>query len=78
MVALIEGVAKLFPVNNAVPPEATSYHFTVPVELVAASVTEPTPHLEAGVLVSIVGELTVIVNVFEYPGDPAEHTTLNL
>jgi len=48
VVAEMPGVTKLKPVPNNVPPVDALYQsIVVPAALVAASVTEPGPHLEA-------------------------------
>ena len=53
---LIDGVVKLVPVPNAVPPVDTEYQRTVaPVLAVAPKVTVPVPHLAPGEVPVIVG-----------------------
>ena len=53
--------------KSDVPPEDAVYQFMVPAA-VAPRLTVPVPHLVPGVVVEIVGLLTVIVTTFEYPG----------
>jgi len=60
VVAVIFGVVKLAPVNIEVPPDAFAYQFIVPKSAVAESVTLPEPHLSAGVVVIIEGELFTV------------------
>lgn len=49
------GVVKFVPVANAVPPEGTLYHVTVPPEAVAVKVITPESHTLAGVVAVMVG-----------------------
>ena len=75
------GVAKGLPVPNELPPDELLYQFKVAPEVteVAAKVTGPVPHLPAGVVVDITGELTVITMTFEYPiPPPFAQVTFNL
>jgi hypothetical protein len=51
----MEGVVKLVPVPNDVPPEETSYQLIVPALAVALKVTVPVPHRELGVVPAIAG-----------------------
>lgn len=60
MVALIDGVTKLFPVTKADPPVATSNHFKVPALAVALKLTLPASHLVPGVVVRIVGIMLIV------------------
>ena len=53
------GVVKEFPVPKLVPPVATVYQLIVPELAVAPSVTVPLSHLDAGVVLVIVGIVPV-------------------
>lgn len=55
VVLLIAGVAKAVPVARMEPPTATSYQFRIPALAVAPKVTEPVPHLPAGMVEVTVG-----------------------
>ncbi len=48
----MEGVVNEVPVKSNNPPTGESYHFTVPVHPVEPSVTDPAPHLVAGIPVT--------------------------
>ena len=78
VVVLIDGVVYVPPVPKDAPPLAAAYQLmVVPELLVAPNVSEPVPHLDAGVVVRICGLFTVMVSVLEYPGAPALQVTLN-
>ena len=51
----MEGVLKLVPVPNELPPEEAANQLTVPLEGVAPNVTLPVPQLLPGVVAVIVG-----------------------
>ena len=51
----MEGVVKLVPVPNELPPVDTSYQFIVPLDADALRLTVPVSHLEPGVVPVIVG-----------------------
>ena len=58
------GVVKLFPVDNAVPPDGVANQEIVPHEAVAERFTVPVPVLAPGVVLVMVGvALTVIAAV---------------
>ena len=54
------GVTKLPPVAKAVPPVAFAYQEIVPELAVAWSVTEPLPHLDAGVVPVNIGIVFIV------------------
>ena len=55
MVVKIDGVVKLVPVPNELPPVEAAYQFIVPAEAVALRSTVPVPQFESGVVPVIVG-----------------------
>ncbi len=57
----ILGVVKLVPVPTKLPNVGASYQFKVPEEAVACSVTVPTSHRLAGVVVLITGTAVTIM-----------------
>lgn len=56
----MDGVVKLVPVPNKVPPDGASYQFNVPFEAVACNVTLPESQRLAGVVDVIVGTLFTV------------------
>lgn len=58
----MDGVVKLIPVPNAVPPLAAAYQLKIPALAVAPRVSVPVSHRDAGVVAVIVGvELIVAI-----------------
>lgn len=60
VVAPIDGVVNEFPDPIAVPPVEIAYQLRVPLLAVAASTTAPASHLEAGVVLVIVGDILTV------------------
>ena len=56
----MDGVVKLVPVPNAVPPVGVLYQLKVPLEAVACNVTLPESQRLAGVVDVIVGTLFTV------------------
>ena len=59
MVAEIDGVMKVVPVPISVPPVASAYQWSVPIVVLAESVTVPVPHLLPPVTVTFGPAVTV-------------------
>jgi hypothetical protein len=68
----MDGVTKLVPVPNDVPPEGVLYQLRVApgVTVVAPNVNVPVPHLVLGVVVDTTGLFTFTVLTPEYPDSP--------
>lgn len=60
MVVEIEGVVKLEPVPNALPPVEAAYQLMVPAEAVAPKFAVPVPHMEVGVEPVMVGIVFIV------------------
>ena len=61
----MEGVLYVVPVPRDDPPEEAAYQSSVPAEAVAASVTDPVPQLEAGVVEVTVGMVLIVATTAE-------------
>ena len=62
MVADIDGVVKLVPVNKLDPPLAAAYQLTTPADAVAPNVTVPVPQRLLGVEPVMVGTVFTVAS----------------
>ena len=74
----MDGVVKLVPVPNDVPPEDAAYQFMVPELAVAPKITVPESHREPGVVPVMTGEVKQFgkpccspIVIFKLPALPA-------
>lgn len=68
----MDGVVKLIPVPNIVPPVAAAYQFKVLVPAVAPKVSVPVPQRVAGVVAVIVGVVFTVMVIFAQLPDVAQ------
>lgn len=60
VVVEIDGVVKLVPVPNELPPVEAAYQLMIPAEAVAPKLTVPVSHLDAGVEPVMVGMAFIV------------------
>ena len=70
------GVVKLIPVPNKLPAVGASYQLMVPADAVAPKATVPASHLDAGVVLVIVGIDLIVTTVPDEVAEQAPTVTV--